>query len=166
MKTYQELVQACLDSRDNPVRELMPWDLEEMMQEKDVLLLDVREPGEFEAVHMNGAMNVPRGILESACEFDYEETVPELVTARDKDIVVICRSGYRSVLAAYVMQLMGYQSVWSLKTGIKGWNDYDLPLYGKDCKELDGDEAWEIINVILKEEQKSPERRVCKTRDE
>lgn len=165
MKTYKDLVQACIDSKDNPVRELMPWDVEEMLKEKDLLLLDVREPEEFEAVHINDSMNVPRGILESACEFDYEETVPELVASRDKDIVVICRSGYRSVLAAYVMQLMGYRSVWSLKTGIKGWNDYDLPLYGKDCKELDGDEAWEIINVILKEEQKSPERRVCKTED-
>ena len=99
-----------------------------------------------------------------ACEFDYEETVPELVEARERDIVVICRSGYRSVLAAYVMQLMGYRSVWSLKTGVKGWNDYDQPLYGPDCEELDGDEAWEIINVKLREEQKSPARRVCKPR--
>ena len=162
MKSYNQLVQACLDSSDNPVRELLPWDLEEMLKEKELLLLDVREPEEFDAVHMNDSMNVPRGILESACDYDYEETVPELVEARERDIVVICRSGYRSVLAAFVMQLMGYRSVWSLKTGVKGWNDYDQPLYGKDCKELDGDDAWEIINVVLKEEQKTPERRVCK----
>jgi rhodanese-related sulfurtransferase len=162
VKSYNQLVQACLDSSDNPVRELLPWDLEEMLKEKELLLLDVREPEEFDAVHMNDSMNVPRGILESACDYDYEETVPELVEARERDIVVICRSGYRSVLAAFVMQLMGYRSVWSLKTGVKGWNDYDQPLYGKDCKELDGDDAWEIINVVLKEEQKTPERRVCK----
>jgi rhodanese-related sulfurtransferase len=162
VKSYNQLVQACLDSSDNPVRELLPWDLEDMLKEKELLLLDVREPEEFDAVHMNDSMNVPRGILESACDYDYEETVPELVESRERDIVVICRSGYRSVLAAFVMQLMGYRSVWSLKTGIKGWNDYDQPLYGKDCKELDGDDAWEIINVVLKEEQKTPERRVCK----
>ncbi len=162
MKTYQQLVQACLESKDNPVRELFPWDLEEMLKEKDPLLLDVREPVEFDAVHINNSLNVPRGVLESACEFDYEETEPELVDARDRDIVVICRSGYRSVLAASVMQLMGFKSVWSLKTGIKGWNDYDLPLYGNNCEELDGDDAWELINVKLREEQKSPGRRVCK----
>lgn len=162
MKSYRQLVQACLDAEENPVRELFPWDLEELLEKKDILLLDVREPEEFDAVHMDNSLNVPRGILESACDYDYEETVPELVEARGRDIVVICRSGYRSVLAAYAMQLMGYRSVWSLKTGIKGWNDYDQPLYGSDCRELDGDEAWEIINVELKEEQKSPERRVCK----
>jgi rhodanese-related sulfurtransferase len=162
VKTYQQLVQACLDSKDNPVRELLPWDLEDMLENGDPLLLDVREPEEFDAVHMNNAMNVPRGILESACDYDYEETVPELVESRGREIVVICRSGYRSVLAASVMQQMGYESVWSLKTGVKGWNDYDQPLYGKDCKELDGDEAWQIINIVLREEQKAPERRVCK----
>ena len=109
MKSYNQLVQACLDSSDNPVRELPPWDLEEMLKEKELLLLDVREPEEFDAVHMNNSMNVPRGILESACDYDYEETVPELVEARERDIVLICRSGYRSVLAAFVMQLMGYR---------------------------------------------------------
>ncbi len=76
------------------VDEIFPWDLSEKLEAgDDLLLLDVREPAEFEAMHIEGSLNVPRGILESACEYGYEETVPELVQARDRDVVVVCRSG-------------------------------------------------------------------------
>ncbi|MEA3275836.1 MAG: rhodanese-like domain-containing protein, partial [Pseudomonadota bacterium] len=79
MKNFIELVRGCLTD----VREIMPWDLEERLQENPTLLVvDVREPDEFDAMHLAGSINVPRGILESACEWDYEETVPELVQAR------------------------------------------------------------------------------------
>ena len=155
--TYKALVQACLDSEHNRVDEIMPWDLAEMLETKTPLLLDVREPDEFNMAHITNSISVPRGVLESACEYDYEETEPELVTARERDVVVICRSGYRSVLACSVMQMMGYRSVVSLKTGIKGWNDYDQPLFNTNDEEMDGDVAWELLNQPIKEEQKSPQ---------
>jgi len=155
-ETYKTLVQACLDSEHNRVNEIMPWDLTDMMETKAPLLLDVREPDEYNLVRIRNSLSVPRGVLESACEFDYEETEPELVTARDRDIVVICRSGYRSVLACSVMQLMGYRSVVSLKTGIKGWNDYDQPLFDGSDEEVDADVAWDLLNEPIREDQKSP----------
>ena len=155
--TYKALVQACLDSEHNRVDEIMPWDLAEMLETTTPLLLDVREPDEFNMAHITNSICVPRGVLESACEYDYEETEPELVTSRERDIVVICRSGYRSVLACSVMQMMGYRSVVSLKTGIKGWNDYDQPLFDSDDKEIDGDDAWKLLNQPIRENQKSPE---------
>jgi len=125
MMTYDQLIQTCLET----VEELFPWDLEEELKSQAApLVLDIREPGEFEAMRISDSINVPRGILEQSCEWDYEETLPQLVTARAKKIVVVCRSGNRSVLAARTMQLMGYENVRSLKTGLKGWNDYELPL--------------------------------------
>lgn len=154
--TYKALVQACLDSEHNRVDEIMPWDLAEMLETKTPLLLDVREPDEFNVAHIANSISVPRGVLESACEYDYEETEPELVTARERDIVVICRSGYRSVLACSVMQMMGYRSVVSLKTGIKGWNDYDQPLFNANDEEMDADDTWEMLNLPIREDQKSP----------
>ena len=117
MKRFTELVAETAER----VKELFPWDLEETLQEREVMLLDVREPYEFDAMHIMGSINVPRGILEAACEYDYEETLPELVEARDKEIVVICRSGNRSVFVCDVMQLMGYTNVSSLKTGLRGY---------------------------------------------
>jgi len=155
--TYKALVQACLDSEHNRVDEIMPWDLAEMLETKTPLLLDVREPDEFNVAHIANSISVPRGVLESACEYDYEETEPELVTARERDVVVICRSGYRSVLACSVMQMMGYRSVVSLKTGIKGWNDYDQPLFNANDEEMDADDTWEMLNLPIREDQKSPE---------
>ena len=155
-ETYKSLVQACLDSKDNKVNEIMAWDLVEMLETSKIMLIDVREPDEFKIAHIRGSLNVPRGVLESACDYDYEETEPELVTARDKDIVVLCRSGYRSVLACSVMQLMGYRSVVSLKTGIKGWNDYDQPLCDSNGNKLDDDDAWEMLNQVVRKDQMAP----------
>jgi rhodanese-related sulfurtransferase len=125
MKRFQDLIRECLPR----VGEIYPWDLRELMDSSQrPLLLDVREPCEFDAMHIRGSLNVPRGILETACEYGYEETVPRLVEARGREVVVICRSGNRSVLAASTMQLMGYQRARSLKTGLRGWNDYEQPL--------------------------------------
>ena len=109
------------------IEEVYPWDLAEALAEPvdgaGPLLLDVRCQTEFERMHIQGSVNVPRGILETACDYGYEETNPELVQARERRIVVICRSGNRSALAAYTLQRMGYTDVASLKLGLRGWND-------------------------------------------
>ena len=142
------------------VRELMPWDLDEMIRSQpELLVVDVRERSEFEAAHIKGALNVPRGILEAACEYDYAETEPDLVVARQRPIVVVCRSGNRSAMAALVMRLIGYEDVASLKLGIKGWNDGDLPLV--DCRgvRVDPDDAAHLIEPKLAPEQIDPARR-------
>lgn len=156
MKTYNELVNDSL----NHIKELFPWDLvEEMDSGSKPIILDIREPYEFEAMHIQNSINVPRGILEAACEYDYEETVPDLVTARDKDIIIVCRSGNRSVLAAYTMQLMGYQQVRSLKTGLRGWNDYELPLLNKNEEPVDIDDADEYFTPSLDPAQLTPDEK-------
>lgn len=151
MKRFTELVAETAER----VKELFPWDLEEIMQEREVLLLDVREPAEFEAMHIPGSMNVPRGVLETACEYDYEETVPELVEARDKEIIVVCRSGNRSVFVCDVMQQMGYQNVSSLKTGLRGWADYEQPMVNGKGESVSEDDADEFFAPNLRPEQLS-----------
>jgi rhodanese-related sulfurtransferase len=153
MKNFLELIKGCLSE----VREIMPWDLEERMQANpELLIVDVREPAEFDAMHIAGALNVPRGILESACEWDYEETLPELVQARGREVVVVCRSGYRSVLAAHSMQVLGYENVVSLTTGLRGWKDYDQALVDKDGGEVDLDDADVYFTPKLRPEQLRP----------
>lgn len=115
MKKFNDLV---AESAKN-VTEIFPWDLEERFENNpSLLLLDIREPYEFEAMHIKGSLNVPRGVVETACEWDYEETVAQLVEARDKEVVVACRSGNRSIFVCEVMQKMGYKNIASLKTGI------------------------------------------------
>lgn len=153
MKRFLELVKDCLSD----VKEIMPWDLEERLAANpDVLLVDVREPDEFAAMHIEGSLNVPRGILESACEWDYEETVPELVRARDREVVVVCRSGYRSVLAAHAMHLLGYRDVASLRTGLRGWKDYEQPLVDAAGEPVDLDDADRYFTPRLRSDQMRP----------
>jgi len=150
MKTYAQLVNDLLPD----INEIFPWDLTEKLNVSEpLLLLDIREPYEFDAMKIKNSINVPRGILESACEYNYEETVPELVEARDKPVVVICRSGNRSVLAAYIMQLMGYKNVCSLKTGLRGWNDYEQPLVDKNDSPVNIEQADDYFAPNLRDDQ-------------
>jgi len=151
MKTFTQLVDECLQH----VQEIFPWDLAEKLQENTPLIIDVREPYEFDAMCIKDSINVPRGILESACEFDYEETIPQLAQARDKEVIVVCRSGRRSALAALVMQEMGFGNVVSLKTGLRGWNEFEQPMLDKDGNAVDIDDADEYFTAKLRPEQLS-----------
>ena len=153
MKKFLDLISDCLGD----VAEIMPWDLVERMEANpDLLVVDVREPYEYDAMHIEGSLSAPRGILESACEWDYEETIPELVRARDREIVVVCRSGYRSVLSAFSMKMLGYKSVVSLKTGLRGWNDFEQPMIDKDGNGVDIEAADDYFTPKLREDQLSP----------
>ena len=152
MKTFTQLVKEASEN----VTEVFPWDIDERFPNQDLLIVDVREPYEYDVMHIEKSLNVPRGILETACEFNYEETVPELVSARDKHIILVCRSGNRSIFAAEVMQQLGYQHVYSLKTGLRGWADNELPLFDKDNKPVDADDAESYFQPRVRPEQLSP----------
>jgi rhodanese-related sulfurtransferase len=153
MKNFLNLISECLGD----VQEIMPWDLEErLVANPDLLIVDVREPYEYDAMHIESSILAPRGILESACEWDYEETIPELVTARQREVVVVCRSGYRSVLAAFSMKALGFKNVVSLKTGLRGWNDFEQPLVDVEGKAVDIDDADDYFTPNLREDQLSP----------
>jgi rhodanese-related sulfurtransferase len=153
MSRYADLLADALQR----VREIMPWDLaRQLAADRPPVLLDVREPSEFAQARISGAINVPRGVLEQACEWDYDETVPELVRGRERSIVVVCRSGQRSVLAADVMQKLGFIDVMSLKTGVRGWNDYEQPMVDELGRPVDGDAAEAILGPRLRPEQRRP----------
>lgn len=154
MKTFRSLIDDILPG----IQELFPWDLEEKLsKDDDILLIDITEPREYDTVHIQNSINVPRGVLEASCDWGYGDTVPELAAARDKEVIVICRSGNRSALAAYTMQMMGFEKVSSLKTGLRGWFDYELPLYNADNQEVDEDFADEYFNQSPRPDQMGPE---------
>ena len=153
MKSYAELIAEALLR----VREIRPWDLRDALRrDPPPLVLDVREPAEFARARIPGSLNVPRGVLEQACEWDHDETVPELVTGRARAIVVVCRSGKRSVLAADTMQQLGFTDVVSLATGMRGWNDFDQPVADATGRPVDGDDAEARLAPHLRPEQRRP----------
>jgi rhodanese-related sulfurtransferase len=153
MAGYDDLILETLSR----VKEIMPWDLSRTIDEGGKpLLLDVREPAEFAMLRIPGSLNVPRGVLEQSCEWDYDETEPLLASRRDQDIVVICRSGRRSVLAADMLLRMGYEKVASLKTGVRGWNDFEQPLEDAEGKLLDADLVDALLAPRLRADQRKP----------
>lgn len=153
MDDYQKLVAKALESVD----EILPWDLEEAIeQNSSLILLDIREQAEFEMMHIQDTLHVARGVLEGACVWNYDDTMPKLAEARNQNIVLICRSGNRSALAALTMQQMGFENVRSLKLGIKGWNDNDLEMLNIKGDIVDVDEADKWLNQAVLEEKLQP----------
>ena len=81
-------------------------------------VLDVREPAEFSAGHLPGAINIPRGVLE------FKITAhPELQNKQDEDLIVYCQSGGRSALATVALNQLGYSKAVSMAGGFKAWSD-------------------------------------------
>ena len=153
MKTFNELIADAIPF----IKEVYPWDLEEKLNsDNKPLIVDIREADEYEAMHIADSMFIPRGLLEQACEWDYDVTIPELVKARGREVVIVCRSGTRSVMAALTMHLMGYQNVASLTTGVRGWNDYDQPMIDYHGNEVDPDDAEEFLSNKVRDDQMKP----------
>lgn len=153
MKRYADL----LAEATARVKEVMPWTLRDQLASgRDILLIDVREPAEFAQLHIQGSINVPRGVLEQACEWDFDDTVPALAAGREREIVVICRSGHRSAFAADVMQQLGFSNVASLRTGVRGWNDNEQPLQNSAGEAVDVDTGDELLAAKVKPEQRKP----------
>ena len=151
IKKYDDLIADALTR----VKEIMPWDLSKRLASGVApVLLDVREASEFILLRIPGSINVPRGVLEQSCEWNYDETLPVLAADRAQEIVVICRSGKRSLLAADTMQQMGFSNIVSLKTGVRGWNDFDQPLVDGEDNPMDGDAAEELLTPNLRPEQR------------
>lgn len=153
MLRFTELVA----SAEAEIESLLPWDLSEALAAGAApLVIDIREPHEYAAMHIAGSLNVPRGVLEMACEYGYEETLPELAASRDAEVVLVCRSGNRTALAAQVLRRMGFTRTRSLRTGLRGWNDYEQPLIDHDGRELPIEDADAYFTARVRPEQLAP----------
>lgn len=85
------------------------------------LILDVREPAEYSAGCLPGAINIPRGVLEFKIS-----SHPDFQYKQDSRIVVYCQSGGRSALATEALNKLGYSNAVSLAGGFKAWSENGL----------------------------------------
>jgi rhodanese-related sulfurtransferase len=110
MKTASDLVMAAkAQSREIPLTEA-----DAALSAADVLI-DVREPDEYAAGHLQGAVNLPRGLLE------FKLSGSPALERRDMAVVLYCKTSGRAALAAVSMQAMGYLNVTSIAGGYDGW---------------------------------------------
>ncbi|OAI18437.1 rhodanese [Methylomonas lenta] len=87
------------------------------------LILDVREPAEFAAAHLPGAVNIPRGVLEFKID-----SHPDFQGKQQTAILVYCQTGGRSALATHALNQLGYAQAVSMAGGFKVWAESGLPL--------------------------------------
>lgn len=117
-KTLQDLVAEARGRITEVTAKVLAEKLE---RGDDLLLVDIREPGEWDAGRLPGAVLIPRGTLESAADLTYPKRHPLLSAARDRPVVMYCASGGRSAFGAERLGEMGFTDVSSLEGGIGAW---------------------------------------------
>jgi rhodanese-related sulfurtransferase len=85
--------------------------LEDRTAGKKREFIDVREPFEYRGGHIRGMKNIPVG--------DIGRRLPEI--RKDAQVVVMCRSGHRSMMAARTLKKKGYDDVLNVQGGIRSW---------------------------------------------
>ena len=106
-----------------PDLEIAPEELAERLARGEVELVDVREPYEWEAGHIAGAVHVPLQSLLAGGE--------SAVLDRNRPVVAVCRTGNRSDLAATMLQARGYDAH-NMEGGMEAWAREGLPFVAED----------------------------------
>jgi sulfur dioxygenase len=97
------------------ITEILPSEVVPMLTQEDVILIDIREPSEYEKSFIPSAHLIPRGVL----EFKIME-LEKIINPQNK-IILYCRSGNRSALAAASLNKMGFKNVMSMTGGYEAW---------------------------------------------
>lgn len=93
---------------------------ERLAQNRNAVLVDVREDREWDNGHAAEAVHLGKGILER----DLEKKFPDPAT----ELIMYCGGGYRSVLTADVARRMGYRNVYSISGGYKAMVEAQWPM--------------------------------------
>ncbi len=111
MPTFREM----LADAKAAVREVDPATAEQEIAAGGTVVLDVREPDEYEQGALPGTLHIPRGNLETSVE----GRIPD----KSSHVLVYCAAGVRSAFAAKTMQELGYTDVASVVGGFNRWKD-------------------------------------------
>ena len=113
MKHSEGFLKLVNDAKSR-IREVTVAETQERLKKNSAAkLIDVREDNEWEEAHAAGSQHLGKGIIER----DIEATIPDKST----ELILYCGGGYRSALAAEVLQQMGYTNVFSMAGGWKAW---------------------------------------------
>jgi len=99
---------------------IAPFEAQAEIEGGDVVLVDTREPHEYQEAHLDGGKLVPPGLL--------AEEIASAAPDKSARTILYCRSGNRSAIAAAQLQAMGYENVASMAGGILLWQEQGLPV--------------------------------------
>jgi rhodanese-related sulfurtransferase len=106
------------------IEHVSPLDAADEVASGKAVLLDVREPVEWEQ-HIKGAIQVPRGLIEFVADPGSPKHNAQLDPNRR--VIVYCRSGTRAALATLTLKTLGYEHAANLDGGFTAWKDAGLP---------------------------------------
>src|SRR6187551_3074249 len=102
------------------IEEIEPFEAAQEIEGGDVVLIDTREPHEYQEAHLQGGKLVPPGLL--------GDEIAAAAPDKSARTILYCRSGNRSYKAAEQMQALGYEDVASMAGGILAWQEQGLPV--------------------------------------
>ena len=102
------------------IEEIEAFEANEEIEGGDVVLIDTREPHEYQEAHLEGGKLVPPGLL--------GDEIAAAAPDKSARTILYCRSGNRSYIAAGQMQALGYENVASMAGGILAWQEQGLPV--------------------------------------
>jgi rhodanese-related sulfurtransferase len=103
--------------------QITPQQAIQKMNHEDAVIIDVREPNEVADGKIRDAVHIPLGSL--------KDKTGELEKYKGKPMIVVCRSGNRSMHALNMLRKSGYENLFNLKGGIMAWQSANLPLARK-----------------------------------
>lgn len=103
--------------------QLTPQEAIQKMNHEDAVVIDVREPNEVADGKIRDAIHIPLGSL--------KDKTGELEKYKDKPMIMVCRSGNRSMHGLGVLRKAGFDKLFNLKGGIMAWQSANLPLARK-----------------------------------
>jgi rhodanese-related sulfurtransferase len=104
----------------SPVKDVGPALATQLINRRDAVLLDVREPKEFEGGRLPNAVHIPLSQLGSRAG--------ELSKLTSRPVVAYCANGRRSRMAATALTRAGFKEIYCLQGGILAWKKDGLPL--------------------------------------
>jgi molybdopterin/thiamine biosynthesis adenylyltransferase/rhodanese-related sulfurtransferase len=102
------------------VEEIEPFEAQQEIEGDDVVLIDTREPHEYQEAHLENGKLVPPGLL--------GDEIAAAAPDKSARTILYCRSGNRSYKAAEQLQALGYEDVASMAGGILAWQEQGLPV--------------------------------------
>ena len=100
------------------------------MPKTEAIILDAREPKEYETSHIKNAIHIGYN------NFNVE-TVSRIIKNKDEQIVVYCSLGIRSENIAKKLKKAGYNNVYNLYGGIFEWKNKDFNVYNSEGTETE-----------------------------
>lgn len=114
------LVWPLISRKLSGATEVGPMEAVQLINRKDAVMVDLREPAEFGGGHAPNARNIPQSQL--------DKRVGELAKLKGRPVILVCQTGGRSHAVTAQLRKAGLGEVMVLSGGINAWQQANLPV--------------------------------------